>query len=49
MRTLRHFTILTRLVLAWFVLSPGVAVAPPTADTPADPLRRPGPCPIAPR
>jgi len=29
MRTLRHFTILTRLVLAWFVLSLGVAVASP--------------------
>ncbi len=26
---LRHFTILTRLVLAWFVLSLGVAVASP--------------------
>ncbi|MFZ2308837.1 MAG: DUF2946 family protein [Rhodoferax sp.] len=29
MRTLRHFTLLTRLVLAWFVLSLGVAVASP--------------------
>lgn len=29
MRTLRHFTILARLVLAWFVLSLGVAVASP--------------------
>jgi hypothetical protein len=29
MRTLRHFTILSRLVLAWFVLSLGVAVASP--------------------
>lgn len=29
MRSLRHFTILTRLVLAWFVLSLGVAVASP--------------------
>jgi len=29
MRALRHFTILTRLVLAWFVLSLGVAVASP--------------------
>jgi hypothetical protein len=29
MRTLRHFTTLTRLVLAWFVLSLGVAVASP--------------------
>ena len=27
MQTLRHFTFLTRLVLAWFVLSLGVAVA----------------------
>lgn len=29
MRNLRHFTILARLVLAWFVLSLGVAVASP--------------------
>jgi hypothetical protein len=29
MRTLRHFTFLSRLVLAWFVLSLGVAVASP--------------------
>lgn len=29
MRTLRHFTIIARLVLAWFVLSLGVAVASP--------------------
>jgi hypothetical protein len=29
MRTLRHFTVLSRLVLAWFVLSLGVAVASP--------------------
>lgn len=29
MRTLRHFTILTRLVLAWFALSLGVAAASP--------------------
>ena len=29
MQTLRHFTIFTRLVLAWFVLSLGVAVASP--------------------
>lgn len=29
MQTLRHFTILLRLVLAWFVLSLGVAVASP--------------------
>lgn len=29
MRSLRHFTILTRLVLVWFVLSLGVAVASP--------------------
>lgn len=29
MHTLRHFTFLTRLVLAWFVLSLGVAVASP--------------------
>jgi hypothetical protein len=29
MRALRHFTDLTRLVLAWFVLSLGVAVASP--------------------
>ncbi|MGB2881626.1 MAG: hypothetical protein WBC08_07640 [Rhodoferax sp.] len=29
MRTLRHFTTFTRLVLAWFVLSLGVAVASP--------------------
>jgi hypothetical protein len=27
MQTLRHFTLLTRLVLVWFVLSLGVAVA----------------------
>lgn len=29
MHALRHFTFLTRLVLAWFVLSLGVAVASP--------------------
>lgn len=29
MQTLRHFTFITRLVLAWFVLSLGVAVASP--------------------
>jgi hypothetical protein len=29
MRTLRHFTFISRLVLAWFVLSLGVAVASP--------------------
>lgn len=29
MQTLRHFTLLTRLVLGWFVLSLGVAVASP--------------------
>ena len=29
MQTLRHFTFLSRLVLAWFVLSLGVAVASP--------------------
>jgi len=29
MQTLRHFTFVTRLVLAWFVLSLGVAVASP--------------------
>ena len=29
MRNLRHFTFLSRLVLAWFVLSLGVAVASP--------------------
>ena len=29
MRTLRHFTVISRLVLAWFVLSLGVAVASP--------------------
>lgn len=29
MRTLRHFSLITRLVLAWFVLSLGVAVASP--------------------
>jgi hypothetical protein len=29
MRTLRHFTFLSRLVLVWFVLSLGVAVASP--------------------
>jgi len=29
MQTLRHFMTLTRLVLAWFVLSLGVAVASP--------------------
>jgi hypothetical protein len=29
MRTLRHFTFLSRLVLAWFVLSLGIAVASP--------------------
>lgn len=29
MQTLRHFTFLSRLVLAWFVLSLGVAVAAP--------------------
>lgn len=29
MRTLRHFTNLTRLALAWFVLSLGMAVASP--------------------
>jgi len=29
MQTLRRFTMLTRLVLAWFVLSLGVAVAAP--------------------
>jgi hypothetical protein len=29
MQTLRHFTFLSRLVLAWFVLSLGVAMASP--------------------
>ena len=29
MQTLRHFTFLSRLVLAWFVLSLGIAVASP--------------------
>jgi len=29
MQTLRHFTFISRLVLAWFVLSLGVAVASP--------------------
>ena len=29
MHTLRHFTFISRLVLAWFVLSLGVAVASP--------------------
>lgn len=29
MQTLRHFTFITRLALAWFVLSLGVAVASP--------------------
>ena len=29
MQTLRHFTLIARLVLAWFVLSLGVAVASP--------------------
>ncbi len=29
MRTLRHFTFISRFVLAWFVLSLGVAVASP--------------------
>lgn len=29
MQTMRHFTFITRLVLAWFVLSLGVAVASP--------------------
>jgi hypothetical protein len=29
MRTLRHFTFISRLVLAWFVLSLGIAVASP--------------------
>ena len=29
MQSLRHFTLLTRLVLVWFVLSLGVAVASP--------------------
>ena len=29
MRTLRHFSLLARLVLGWFVLSLGVAVASP--------------------
>lgn len=29
MQTLRHFTFVTRLVLVWFVLSLGVAVASP--------------------
>lgn len=29
MHTLRHFTFVTRLMLAWFVLSLGVAVASP--------------------
>ena len=29
MRNLRHFTFLSRLVLAWFVLSLGIAVASP--------------------
>jgi hypothetical protein len=32
MQTLRHFTFLTRLVLAWFVLSLGVAVASPLVN-----------------
>lgn len=32
MRSLRHFTTLTRLVLAWFVLSLGVAVASPLVN-----------------
>ena len=32
MQTLCHFTLLTRLVLAWFVLSLGVAVASPLVN-----------------
>ena len=32
MQTLRHFTFLSRLVLAWFVLSLGVAVASPLVN-----------------
>ena len=32
MQTLRHFTFLTRLMLAWFVLSLGVAVASPLVN-----------------
>lgn len=32
MQSLRHFTFLTRLVLAWFVLSLGVAVASPLVN-----------------
>lgn len=32
MQTLRHFTFLTRLVLVWFVLSLGVAVASPLVN-----------------
>ena len=32
MQTLRHFTLLTRLVLVWFVLSLGVAVASPLVN-----------------
>jgi len=32
MRTLRRFSLITRLVLAWFVLSLGVAVASPIVN-----------------
>lgn len=32
MQTLRHFTSLTRLVLAWFVMSLGMAVASPLVN-----------------
>jgi hypothetical protein len=32
MKTLRHFTLISRLVLAWFVVSLGVAVASPLVN-----------------